>query len=98
MPFFKQKISVPVYCKLKLQSFCCEAKALLCIRCNNINFFGEFLNGSAPCFSTMRRLPLLLILCLAALVNSAHSANQHGAEVEDNDFAEFEEFDEGQFV
>ena len=33
-----------------------------------------------------------------ALVNSAQPANQHGAEVEDNDFAEFEEFDEGRFI
>ena len=50
------------------------------------------------CFRTMRHLPLLLILCLVSFMTFAQSANQHGAEVEDNDFAEFEEFDEGQFV
>ena len=36
---------------------------------------------------------LLLVLMVAPLV--VGSANQHGADVEDNEFAEFEDFDDG---
>ncbi len=37
----------------------------------------------------------LVLLCLGAcVVTLVTSANPHGADIEDNDFAEFEEFDD----
>ena len=41
---------------------------------------------------------LVILSVGACLLNLVRSANPHGADIEDNDFAEFEEFDdEGMF-
>ena len=46
----------------------------------------------------MRHLVVLLVICLVGVCPS-RAANPHGADMDDNDFAEFEDFeDEGKAV
>lgn len=40
-----------------------------------------------------QRTGLMLLICLWASIQVSLTANPHQADIEDNDFAEFEEFD-----